>query len=76
MLSATLCLHLSKFDSQTAHDVQENLYVDNVLSGSPTEESAVQYFTEARKSCLKRTLISGAGHPIASSYAPSHRLAK
>ena len=25
------------------------MYVDNVISGSPTEESAIQYFNEARK---------------------------
>ena len=49
MLSATLHLRLSKYDSQTAHDMEQNLYVDNVKSGSPTEASAVQYFTEGRK---------------------------
>ena len=49
MLGATLHLHLSKYNSQIAHDMQQNLYVDNVISGSPTEESAIQYFNEARK---------------------------
>jgi len=73
MLSATLCLHFSKFDSQTTHDIQKNLYVDNVLSGSPTEESADQYFTKARKIMSEANLILGAGHPIASSYEPLHR---
>ena len=29
--------------------MEQNLYVDNVISGSLTEASAVQYFTEARK---------------------------
>ena len=49
MLAATLRLHLSKYNSQIVHNIQQNLYVDNVISGSPTEESAIQYFNEARK---------------------------
>ena len=49
MLGATLLLQLCKYNSQIAHDMQQNLYVDNVISGSPTEESAIQYFNEARK---------------------------
>ena len=49
MLVATLRLHLSKYNSQVAHNMQQNLYVDNVISGSPTKESAIQYFNEARK---------------------------
>ena len=49
MLGATLRLHLSKYNSQIAHDMQQNLYVDNVISGTPTEELAIQYFDEARK---------------------------
>ena len=52
MLGATLRLHLSKYNSQIAHDMQQNLYVDNVISGSPTEESAIQYFNKARKIML------------------------
>ena len=49
MLGATLHLHLSKYNSQIAHDMQQNLYVDNVISGRPTEASAIEYFNEARK---------------------------
>ena len=49
MLGATLHLHLSKYNSQIAHDIQQNLYVDNVITGTPSEESAIQYFNEARK---------------------------
>jgi len=74
MLSATLCLHLGKYDCHTAHDMQQNLYVDNLISGTPIEESAVQYFTEARKISLKPILTLGAGHPIVSSYALSHKV--
>ena len=37
MLGAMLRLHLSKYISQIAHDMQQNLYVDNVISGSRSE---------------------------------------
>ena len=36
-------LHLSKYNSQIAHDMQQNLYTDNVVLGSPTEESGIQF---------------------------------
>ena len=49
MLSETLRLHLSKYNSQLAHDMKQNLYVDNVITGCSTEELAIQYFYEARK---------------------------
>ena len=51
MLNATLHLHLSKQNSETANDMIQNLYVDNVISGGPNEESVVQYFRMAR-SCM------------------------
>ena len=40
MLNATLCLHLTSQNSETADDMIQNL--DNVISGGPTEESVVQ----------------------------------
>ena len=49
MFGATLRLHLSKYNSQLAHDMKQNLYVDNVITGCSTEELAIQYFYEARK---------------------------
>lgn len=52
MLGAILCLHLSKYNCQTAHDMQQKLYVDNVISGSHIEKSAIQYFNKARKIML------------------------
>ena len=48
MLNATLRLHLSNQNSETADDMIQSLYVDNVISGGPTEESVVQYFRKAR----------------------------
>ena len=48
MLNATVRLHLSNQNSETADDMIQSLYVDNVISGGPTEESVVQYFRKAR----------------------------
>ena len=48
MLSATLHYHLNSYDTPTAHDMKQNLYVDNIISGCNTEEQAVQYYKEAR----------------------------
>ena len=49
MLGATLHLHLSKSNSQLAHDMKQNLYVDNMITGCSTEELAIPYSYEARK---------------------------
>ena len=49
MFAATVHLHLSKHNSQIVRDIHQNLYVDNVISGSPTKEPAIQYFTESRR---------------------------
>ena len=48
MLNATLYYHLNSYDTPTAHDMKQNLYVDNIISGCNTEEQAVQYYEEAR----------------------------
>lgn len=48
MLNATLRLHLSSQNSEVAKDIQQNLYVDNIISGGTTEHSVTQYFKEAR----------------------------
>ncbi|XP_065889723.1 uncharacterized protein [Dysidea avara] len=48
MLNATHRLHLSNQNSETAEDMIQSLYVDNVITGGPTEESVVQYFRKAR----------------------------
>ena len=49
----------------------ELVYVDNVISGSPIEESAVQYIITSMKqgkSCLKQTLTSETGLVATSHY--------
>ena len=48
MLDATLHLILTNDGSAVAKDIQQNLYVDNVISGCDNEESAVQYYRRTR----------------------------
>ena len=48
MLNAVLQHHLKQHTSAMSHDMQANLYVDNVISGCDTEQEAVKYYKEAR----------------------------
>ena len=48
MLYAALHHHLTQYNSATASDILQNLYVDNVLSGCSTEDCSLEYYTEAR----------------------------
>jgi len=48
MLSVTLHYHLNSCNTPIAHDMKQNLYVDNFISGCNTEEQAVNYYKEAR----------------------------
>jgi len=45
ILYATLHHHLQLYNTPLSHDIQWNLYVDNVISGCTTDE---QYYHEAR----------------------------
>jgi len=47
-LNATLHLILTNDGSAVAKDIQQNLYVDNVVSGCDDEESAAKYYRQAR----------------------------
>ena len=47
MLNAALHCHLSQYSSSTAKDMLSNLYVDNIVSGCPSESEAVQYYRDA-----------------------------
>lgn len=49
MLNATINLHLHNFQCPVATDIQQNIYVDNILSGCNTETDLLQYYTQARK---------------------------
>ena len=48
MLNATLQYYLKSYTSVVSQDVQNNLYVDNIITSCPTEQEAVQYYKEAR----------------------------
>ena len=48
MLYATLYRHLQHHNTPLSHDIQANLYVDNVVSGCETESAAIQYYNQAR----------------------------
>ncbi len=48
MLNATVQHHLEHFNSTVSLDMKRNMYVDNVISGTDTELSAVNYYNEAR----------------------------
>jgi hypothetical protein len=45
MLNATLQHHLGKYSTQ---NIEENLYVDNLIWGCETEDEAIDYYNEAR----------------------------
>ena len=48
MLYAALYHHLQHYNTPLSHDIQANLYVDNVVSGCETELAAIQYYKQAR----------------------------
>ena len=47
-LNAAISYHLYQNDSITSRDLLQNIYVDNVVSGSYTEEAAIEYFKQSR----------------------------
>ncbi|XP_076095349.1 uncharacterized protein LOC143066242 [Mytilus galloprovincialis] len=49
ILNATLLKHLSMNQSKVATILQEDLYVDNVLSSMNSEEATIKYFNESRE---------------------------
>ena len=53
MLNVTLRCHLNKFKSPVADDMMRSLYVDNIISGSDSEEQPIQYYAEARSIMAK-----------------------
>ena len=48
MLFATLNYHLLQHDTHVSHNIQRNLYVDNVVTGCNTEKEAVLFYRQAR----------------------------
>jgi ribonuclease HI len=47
MLHAVVKTHLDKYPSPVTVDLQNNIHVDNVISGTETEEDAVSYYRES-----------------------------
>ena len=68
MLNAALLCHLSQYSSSTAKDMLSNLYVDNIVSGCPSESEAVQYYRDAR------SLMKDAHFNLRSWASNSHQL--
>lgn len=48
LLAATLEYHLKTFDSLTAEKIRENIYVDNVITGSESVDNAITFYSEAK----------------------------
>lgn len=48
LLAATLEYHLRMFDSLTAQRIKENIYVDNVITGSDSVDNAIIFYNEAK----------------------------
>ena len=49
LLAATLEYHLQKYNFNTAEKIRNNIYVDNVITGSESVENAVKFYTEAKQ---------------------------
>ena len=48
MLGAVLNLHVSKLDDDVAKDMQDDIYVNNILLGCNSEEELLAYYKESR----------------------------
>ena len=44
MLFATLNYHLLQYNTPISHNIQSNLYVDNIVTGFNSEEEALQFY--------------------------------
>ena len=49
LLAATVDYHLKTFNSRTAENIAQNIYVDNVITGSPTDGDALDFYSEAKQ---------------------------
>jgi len=60
MLYTALSFHLVRNPSAVSQDLLNNLYADNIVSGCPSEEAALNYFNESR------SVLSSAGFNLCS----------
>ena len=58
MLNATITYLLKRNESLTFNNLIHNLYVNSVVSGSHSEEAAVDYFTQSRSILRRQGKIS------------------
>ena len=56
LLGATLDHHLDTFKSQTAENIRNNIYVDNVITGTATIKSTVEFYKEAKEIFTKASV--------------------
>ena len=49
MFSATAEHHLDEANTTTAKQIKEDLYVDNLITGTSNDEEALQLYKEAKK---------------------------
>ena len=68
MLNAALHCHLAQYKSPTAQNTLANLYVDNIVSGCPSESEAISYYNKAR------SIMKGAHFNLRSWASNSSRL--
>ena len=48
MLNAAISYQLNQNDSPTSRDMRRNIFADNVISGSSTQEAAITYVNQSR----------------------------
>ncbi|MBV2113425.1 MAG: aspartyl protease family protein [Candidatus Thiodiazotropha sp. (ex Ctena orbiculata)] len=56
LLSATLNHHLDSFKSCIAENIRNNIYVDNVITGTDTVSAAVKFYKEAKQIFTKASM--------------------
>ncbi|XP_045023522.1 uncharacterized protein LOC123467802 [Daphnia magna] len=58
ILNSTVIHHLKQESSAVARDMQNNIFVDNIVSGCKTQEEAIEYYSSAN------TIMKRAGLPL------------
>ena len=49
LLANTINYHLMTYNSETSRDIMNNLYVDNLITGTETTENAISYYRETKR---------------------------
>lgn len=49
LLGATLDFHLKLYHSDTAENIRENIYVDNVITGAKSAEEAIHFYKNSKQ---------------------------